>query len=187
MKTRIIILVSSLILFISQAADAQNISVGTNFMDWANFGTINIEVGMGVSQHVSIIAGGHYNPWEFKTSKGYRLHNQQATAYAGIRYWPWHVFSGWWIGGKLQYSDFSRTGVWRPALQEGKSIGAGISFGYTFMISKNLNLEFGGGIWGGRHLKYTVYECPECMRVRESGARNFIYPDEVSVSLIYVF
>lgn len=187
MKGKFIILISVFILGISYPAEAQKVSVSTNFVDWANFGTANLEAGLSLSQHLSLFAGGHYNPWEFKTPKGYMMHNQQSTAYAGVRYWPWYVFSGWWLGAKMQYSSFSRTGVWRPALEEGESVGAGLSFGYTIMLHKNLNLEFGAGIWGGRHLKYNLYECPVCMRIRETGARNFIYPDEVSVSIMYVF
>lgn len=176
-----------LVLGLSHAARAQHISLSTNFVDWANFGTANIEAGISVSQHFSFTAGGHYNPWEFKTAKGAMMYNKQMTGYAGVRYWPWYVFSGWWIEAKAQYSSFGRTGIWRPALEKGESVGGGLSFGYTIMLNKNLNLEFGAGIWGGRHLKYTIYECPVCMRVRETGPRNFIYPDDVSISIMYLF
>ncbi len=187
MKKKILTLCLLLIFATAGKIDAQKVSLSTNLVDWANFGTANIEAGISVSQHFSITAGGHYNPWEFQTPKGFRMHNQQITGYAGARYWPWYVFSGWWVGAKVQYSDFSRTGIWRPALEEGVSVGGCLSFGYTIMLHKKLNLEFGAGIWGGRHLKYTLYECPECMRVRETGPRNFIYPDEVSVSIMYLF
>ena len=40
---------------------------------------------------------------------------------AGARWWPWYVFSGWWVGLKGQYSDYVKTGVWRPALEEGNT------------------------------------------------------------------
>lgn len=176
-----------LLLMVTERLEAQNVSISTNAVDWANFGTVNVETGVGVAQHISLLVGGHYNPWEFQTGKGYRLHNQQATGYFGVRWWPWYVFSGWWIGAKMQFSSFSRTGIWRPALEEGKSLGAGLSFGYTLMIHKNINIDFGAGFWGGRHLEYSLYECPECMSIRERGARYFIAPDDLSVSISFVF
>lgn len=183
----IILLFSIMFLLKTEVLQAQSFSVSTNIADWANFGTVNLEAGMSVSRHFSIVAGGHYNPWEFQSSKGYDMHNRQTTGYAGARYWPWYVFSGWWVGAKLQYSSFSRTGIWRPALEQGRSLGAGLSLGYTIMLHKNLNIELGAGLWGGRHLEYTLYECPECMRIRENGPRGFISPDEVSLSIMYIF
>ena len=166
---------------------AQNFSISSNLVDWANFGTANMEIGVGLSQHFSMMAGGHFNPWKFKTEKGYDFHNQQTTGYLGCKWWPWYVFSGWWIGTKVQYSQVSRTGIWRPALEEAKSVGGGLSFGYTLMLHKHVNLEFGAGVWAGKHLSYTLYECPKCMAVRESGSKGFIAPDDVSVSLVFVF
>lgn len=186
MKIKVFIISILLLCFAAGKADAQMFSVSTNTVDWLNFGTINAEGGMSVSQHFSLLAGGHYNPWEIKIN-GFRVHNQQATGYVGARYWPWYVFSGWWLGTKVQYSFSSKTGIWRPAMEDAHSIGAGFSFGYTVMLNEHLNLEFGAGIWGGKHLKYTIYECPECMRVRISDTRNFIYPDDLSISIMYVF
>jgi hypothetical protein len=72
-------------------------------------------------------------------------------------------------------------------LEEKRSVGGGLSFGYTVMLHEHINLEFGAGLWGGRHLDYTLYECPECMKVRDTGARYFIAPDDVSVSIMFVF
>lgn len=104
-----------------------------------------------------------------------------------MRWWPWYVFSGWWISGKAQYSKFSDTGLWRYALNEGTAVGLVLSAGYTLMVSKRVNLEFGIGGWGGRNLKHTLYHCPLCMEIRESGPRNFISIDDVSVSFMYMF
>lgn len=185
---KIKILAIALLLFCAGGKiQAQRVSLSTNLTDWANFGTANLEAGLSVSQHFSILAGGHYNPWTFATKTDYDMINQQTTGYVGARYWPWYVNSGWWIGAKAQYSDARRSGIWRPALEEMKSVGGGISFGYTIMLHKNLNLEFGAGAWGGRHLDYTLYECPKCMRVRKTGPRNFIAMDDVSISLMCVF
>lgn len=167
---------------------AQNVAISTNALDWLNFGTLNLSIGVDVSRHFSLEAGTRYNPWSFdRKSSGLTIKNQQTTAFAGVRFWPWYIFSGWWIAARCQYSKFSDTGIWRYALNEGTALGAGLSFGYTLMISKHFNLEFGAGLWGGKLLEHTLYHCPECMRIREEGPGFFISPDNISVSVIYIF
>ena len=188
MKSKIsIIIVLALLCGHMNDMRAQKISLGTNLMDWANLGTANLEAGVSVSQHISFVAGGHYNPWKYHTPKGYDVLNQQATGYAGIRYWPWYVYSGWWFEAIARYSSFSKAGLWRPALEEGKSLGGGLSFGYTIMLHEHLNIELGAGFWGGRHFEYSLHECPRCMELREKGPRNFIAPEDISISIMYIF
>ncbi len=164
------------------------VALSTDLVDWANFGTVNLEAGVSLHQHFSVHAGAKYNPWNFKTHNlGLALYNKQTTAYAGFRYWPWYVLSGWWIGAQAQYTDYAETGVWRHALDTGKAIGGGVSFGYTLMLHENLNLEFGAGVWAGRRFEHTLYCCPDCMKVRESGPGNFVALNDISISLMYVF
>lgn len=54
------------------------------------------------------------------------------------------------------------------------------------MLSENLNLEFGLGFWGGVK-KYTEYTCPACGVTVASGIKGFILPDDLIVSISYVF
>ena len=169
---------------------AQKWTVQTNFLDWAALGTVNAEVGMSVSQHFSLMVGGRYNPWDFHTHNPEALvQNQQKTVYMGVRYWPWYVNSGFWFSAKAQYMhSFSNTGIWRAALKEGKNgFGGGLAAGYTFMLSKHFNLEAGIGGWAGVFQEYGFYSSPQKLFVREEGRKTFIYPDQVSLSLVYVF
>ena len=187
LEMRRCVLATFCILFLSFTANAQKVSLGTDAIQWANFGTANLEMGISVHQHLSLNVGGRYNSWDFHSQSGLLVRNQQAGGYLGLRYWPWYVYSGWWIGAKVQYADYSRTGVWRQALEEGQRVGGGLSFGYTVMLNEHFNLEFGAGVWGGRALKYTLYECPVCMDVRKMGPCNFMDIDNVSLSMFYVF
>lgn len=170
-------------------ATAGNVKFGiaTNALEWANFGTVNLEAGLGVSRHFSIQVDGRYNPWTFGGKSDLPTYYHQTSASVGARWWPWYVFSGWWVGAKAKYSDVEKTGIWRPALEKTSSIGAGLSVGYTLMIHEHFNIEFGAGFWGGTHYKYNLYDCPKCMKIRESGSKAFIGVDMVSVSFMYVF
>ena len=178
---------------ISFKMDAQevrktSVALSTDLVDWVYLGTANLEAGVSVHRHFSLQAGAKFNPWSFKTRKsGLDLYNKQTTAYAGFRYWPWYVYSGWWVGAQAQYTGYSETGVWRHALDTGKALGAGLSFGYTLMLNENFNLEFGAGVWGGRRFQHTLYCCPDCMKVRQSGPENFVALNDISVSVMYVF
>lgn len=172
----------------AQESRKTQVALSTDLVDWANLGTVNLEAGVSLHQHFSVHAGAKYNPWNFKTHNlGLALYNKQTTAYAGFRYWPWYVLSGWWVGAQAQYTDFEETGVWRHALDTGKALGGGVSFGYTLMLHENLNLEFGAGVWAGRRFEHTLYCCPDCMKVRESGPGNFVALNDISISLMYVF
>jgi len=173
---------------VKKSSDKTSFSMATNLFQWANFGTPNLELGLSVHRNVSLSAGARYNGWKFNDSRNnIPIWNKQQTYYGGFRYWPWYVFSGFWLGFKGQYSKVSSTGIWRPALMEYTGVGFGLSLGYTVMVTPHFNIEFGVGAWGGRYLKYSLYECPTCMELRDEGPRHFGDLDDVSVSFCYVF
>ena len=182
------ILILSLMMLTAGYSRAQKVSLSTNLLEWANFGTVNLDAGVSVHKSVSVHLGAKYNPWEFKTNKlQLDLYNKQTTGYLDVRYWPSSVFSGWWFGARARVSDYSTTGVWRHALEEGFAVGVGLSFGYSLTVHERLRLDFGAGFWGGRKLEYDLYCCTDCMKFRESGPRNFITYDDVKISLVYLF
>ena len=73
-----------------------------------------------------------------------------------------------------------------PDTEEGDGYGIGFSAGYSYMLHPNLNLEFGVGLWTGVK-KYTAYDCPSCGVTTGSGTKSFIMPNELLLSLVYVF
>ena len=167
---------------------AQKVSVSTNLYHWATLGTINLEGSISVAQHLSVHVGGRFNPWTMTASKSgipYYLH--QKTSYAGIRYWPWYIHSGWWLGGKLQYMDYAETGIWRPAIETGRAIGLGLAGGYSLMLNKHWNLDFGIGGWGGYMPSHSLYGSERNPYIREEGPKVFVWPDEMIIAFSYVF
>lgn len=176
------------LLVLSIPVHAQKVGVGTNLADWVNLGTANLEAGLSVGQHFSVFVGGRFNPWTFYSNRRDEpMHNNVKNAYAGVRFWPWYVYSGWWVGAKGQYEQFMEGGFWRPILEEGTAVGGGLSGGYTLMIHKNINLEFGVGFWGGRYTDYTKYQCSGCTDIITAGPRNFIKLDDLVFAIVYVF
>ena len=173
---------------ICTTAGAQKVAVGTNVVDWVNLGTANIEAGLSIGQHFSAFVGGRYNPWSFdNTRQNVPMRNNVKNAYIGMRYWPWYIYSGWWVALKGQYEQFMEGGFWRPIMEEGTAIGAGLSGGYTIMLHKNLNMEFGIGLWGGRYTDYSKYQCTDCLDLITAGPRNFLQFDDLVIAFVYVF
>ena len=172
---------------ICPALHGQNVSVSTNLVDYADFGTLNLDASCAVAQHWSINAGMKYNPFSFPGgADGGNMQSRQQTYSIGTRYWPWHIFSGWWACVKAQYQEYNRGGISSPETCEGDRFGAGLSGGYTYMLGRHFNIEAGAGVWGGAD-KYTVYSCPTCGRTLDKGNKTFVMLNEVLLSLTYVF
>lgn len=167
--------------------DARRFSLSTNMLDYANFATLNVEASYGVARHWSVNAGAKLNPFTFRLrEKGTQMQNRQQSYELGVRMWPWHIFSGWWVAAKAKYKEYNTGGIISSRTEEGDSYGLGFTAGYSYMLHPNLNLEFGIGFWTGVR-QYTVYECPSCGLTTETGTKGFILPNEILLSLVYVF
>lgn len=167
--------------------EAREYALSSNVLGYADMLTLNAEASMSMSRHWSIGAGALYNPFRFKAGKeGRDINRRQRTFYGGARFWPWHVYSGWWFYGKIQYQEYNFGGLFKPETKEGDRYGAGISFGYTYMLTPFLNIEFGAGFWSGMDI-YKVYSCQVCGMTEKSGKKIFILPDNILLALSFVF
>lgn len=175
----------ALILAAGHNARGQKFSASTNIIGYADFGTLNAEISTAVAKNWTVNAFAEYNPWTFG-AKDSAMQNRKQSYALGTRYWPWHVYSGWWFSLKMQYQEYNRGGILGPETEEGDAYGAAFGAGYTLMLTKFLNLDFGLGIWGGT-TKYIRYSCPVCGRITDKGNKTFILPDELSVALAFVF
>ena len=139
-------------LLIGAAASAQRLSVATNLLDYADFGTLNVEGDVAVARQWTLTAGAKYNPFLFKADTPEPLSARQQLYAAGVRF----------------------------------RYGAGLSAGFTYMLHPHLNVSLGAGVWGGLQ-RYTVYSCPVCGITEESGEKTFILPNDLALTLSYVF
>ena len=164
---------------------AQNFALSTNILDYADFVTLNLEASYGFARHWSVNTALKYNPFSYGKGEDIMQHKQRAVS-TGIRYWPWHVYSGWWLEADARYQEYNAGGILSPETSEGDRFGLGLRAGYTYMPSPSLNLDFGIALWSGYDI-YTVYECPECGKVIDSGAKYFVMPADFIVALTYIF
>lgn len=197
---RFLIIVLSILALLAAASEAraQRFSVSTNFGDWLDLGTINAEAGMAVGRHWTLHAGFRYNNWTFRkglpearlddvTGETERQFQDRKQSYAfRARWWPWYIYSGFSMYAKAQYMQYNRGGILRHDAEEGDAFGIGLGASYTYMLTPGLDIEFGLGVWNGATI-YNKYRCTNCGELTESGTKYFILPDELLISLIYVF
>lgn len=187
MKRFAIILAVAAFILPSLKSGAQTVSLSTNLLDYACLGTLNADVSYSLSRRWSVTAGARYNPFTFRKGdpdKQFQLRQQSYSI--GARLWPWHTWSGWWFAGKLRYQEYNSGGIRSLETREGDRFGAGLYAGYTYMLTSHLNIEFGLGLWSGLDV-YRCYSCPVCGVTLESGKTHFILPDDIMISLAYVF
>ena len=192
------------------AAMAQRWAVAVNAADAIDLGTISVEGSAAVSQHWSLHAGAKVNPWTFNRHNTWnglfsepdpdQKQSRKQVYAVGARWWPWNVYSGWWVGGKAQYQEYNRGGLRLPigvgndrigfgndgGAEEGDAFGVALSGGYSLMLKEHWNLDFGLGVWGG-WTKYRKYEYPENGKLIEQGHKWFFLPNEVILSIVYIF
>lgn len=187
-NNRIRIIVSAFILLLSTAKlPAQEYSVATNLLGWANMGTMNMEASYGFARRWTAVAGVRYNPFTFQHPKTKEpMRNRQQSYSLGLGFWPWHIHSGWWLSGKIRYQEYNIGGFRSPETREGDRVGASLSFGYSYMLSEHFNVGAGAGAWAGYDF-FTRYTCPRCGRIIDSGKESFILPDDIILSIAYVF
>lgn len=184
------ILVSALVLLllpISSVCHAQRFSVSTNLLGYAALGTMNVEGSYSLSRRLSLTAGAIYNPFTFRRDVPEKqIQIRQQSYSVGLRVWPWHTWSGWWFAGKGRWQEYNFGGILSPETNEGDRYGFGLYAGYTHMLAPHINIEFGLGAWAGIDF-YKTYSCQVCGITLDSGKRSFVLPDDVMVSLVYVF
>ena len=183
---KMLMIVTGLLLFCLPSS-AQRFSLSTDLLGYACLGTMNADASVSLSRKWSLTAGVRYNPFVFmKEDPEKQFQLKQKSFSLGARMWPWHNASGWWFAGKLRYQEYNMGGIFSRETQEGDRFGGGFYAGYTHMISRHFNVEFGIGVWGGLDV-YSRYSCPACGHILKSGTGIFVLPDDIMISLAYVF
>ena len=161
-------------------------AVTQNLANYVFLGTVNAELQFSVHRNWTVGLGARYNNWTWRARQDNQFEQRQQTYYIGARWWPWYTYSGWWVGGRFQYQEYNRGGVIRQETEEGDAVGLSIGAGYSVHVNRWLNIDFGLYGWGGA-TKYVTYACPYCGRKTGEGMKAFFLPDDMVVSLMFIF
>lgn len=184
---RVIMVTVSAFIMAATSLHAQKFSISTDLLGYAQLGTMNVDASVAVAQKWSVNAGARYNPFTYREGDPETQFQYRQQSYSlGFRYWMWHTWSGWWLGGKARYQEYNSGGLVSAVTEEGDRFGAGVYSGYTLMVASHFNVEFGLGFWAGASI-YDRYSCPSCGLTTDSGTKFFLLPDDMMISLVYVF
>ncbi len=180
----------------SLCAKSQNVAVKTNLLyDIAAY-TVNAGVEMGLASRWTLDVSANYNGWTLSHERKWKHWLLQPEA----RYWFCDRFAGHFVGahalggqyniGSLKNSisflgtDFSNLSDRR---YQGWFVGAGIAYGYAWILGKHWNLEAELGI-GYIYTRYDSYPCATCgKKLAKNKSHNYVGPTKAAVNLVYTF
>lgn len=174
---------------------AQKVALKSNVLYDAAL-TINGGIEVGLAPRWTLDVSGNYNGWSLSHGRRWKHFLVQPEA----RYWFCDRFSGHFIGlhahggrfnvGMLKNdfkflgSDFSRLSDNR---YQGWLVGAGLGYGYSFILGRHWNMEAEIGV-GYAYTKYDEFECVRCgQRTATGKSHHYVGPTKAAINLIYVF
>lgn len=183
------------VLLWSTCVNAQTIAVKTNLL-YDAFANINAGMEVGISPKWTLDVSGNYNGWNMSHGRKWKHWMVQPEA----RYWFCDRFAGHFVGvhahgGKYNVgglkndisflgTDFSRL---TDSRFQGWFIGAGVGYGYTWILGRHWNVEVEIGV-GYAYSQYDRFECDGCgKRVEQDKSHHYFGPTKAAINLIYVF
>ena len=180
---------AALLFIAATAAKAQNVALKTNLLGWATTSlNAGVEAAIGERQTAQLFAT--LNPWQFSGQKRVRIWNVEPE----YRFWTCRKFGGQFFGIHALGGEYNVKNVDLPfgllpktksgRHYEGWYIGAGLTYGYQWLLSPHWNLEGSVGV-GYAYSPYRLYgRCDRCL---EKGHRNYVGPTKAALSLVYAF
>lgn len=199
MKTSILTRPFFLTLFVSLitvfSANSQSLAVKTNLLSDA---LMNINLGgeVALAPQWTLDVEGEFNGWTFSDGKRWKHWAIQPEA----RYWLCNRFAGHFFGVHVhggQYNLGGFNGIYNLFGTDARSLenyryqgwfaGAGLSYGYSWILDKHWNIEAELGL-GYSYTRYDKFNCVGCGRkIEENKPHNYVGPTRAAINLVYVF
>ena len=173
---------------------SQNIAIKNNVL-YDLTTTLNFGVEARFAPQWTAEISGNYNPFAFRENTKWKHWMLQPEG----RYWFCDRFSRHFIGAHLIAGAFNFGGidnniaffgtdfsVLTDKRYQGYAYGGGLAYGFAYMLSRHLNLEFEAG-FGYMYLDYETYDCTGCGRKVKEGVHHYVGPTKAAINIVYVF
>lgn len=171
------------------SVSAQKAALKTNLLYGAT-ATPNLQLELGLSKKSTLELGAGMNWFEFSDNKKFK----HILVQPEYRYWFCETFNGSFIGLHAHGAQFNvggwdipvgRLDAFKNNRYEGYLYGAGISYGYQWVLSPRWNFEasLGGGF---ARIHYDKYQCATCGTKLDDGKYNYFGVTKAALSLIYI-
>lgn len=171
-------------------ADAQKVAAKTNLL-YAATTSPNLALEVRTGKKTTLDVGGGISLWKF----GEKTTWKHWMAQPEFRYWFCDAFNGHFLGLHAHGGQFNVGGLNIPIGRleklndhryQGYFYGAGLSYGYQWVLGRHWNLEasLGGGY---ARIHYEQFPCAHCGTKLDEGVYNYWGVTRGTLSLVYVF
>lgn len=163
----------------SGCAYAQDVALKTNALYWATT-TPNLALEISMSRKITAEIAGAYNPWTFSDDRKMRCWLAQPE----VKWWFCEKFEGHFVGVHIHGGQFF--GGFRSTRYDGWLAGAGLSYGYDWILSPHWNLEAEIGL-GYAYLSYDKGPRVPCRKCMTPDHFNYVGLTKAALSIAYIF
>lgn len=161
-------------------------------------GLMNINLGaeVGIAPRWTIDVSGEFNGWTLSHGRRWKHWAVQPEG----RYWFCDRFAGHFVGIHAHGGQYNIGGFdgkynlfgtdarkLKNSRYEGWFVGAGVAYGYAWILGRHWNLEGEIGV-GYSYTRYDRYRCAGCGKKLENNkSHNYVGPTKAAVNLVYTF
>lgn len=192
---RILLFSVLIVMGMIQGVRAQEVALRTNLLSDA-FLNINFGMEVGLAPKWTIDLSGQFNGWTLSHDRRWKHWAVQPEA----RYWFCDRFAGHFLGLHVhggQYNIGGFDGIYRflgtdarklaDTRYQGWFVGAGVAYGYAWILGRHWNLEAEIGI-GYSYTRYDRFKCAGCgKKVETDKPHHYVGPTKAAVNLVYLF
>ena len=191
---KLLLILSFIALFSAKESSAQEWALKSNLLYDATT-TINLGFETALAEKWTFDLSGNWNPFQFEDNMKWKHWLIQPE----FRYWTCrkfggHFFAAHLLGGQYNFgnidglpnflgSDLSQLADHR---YEGWYAGAGVGYGYAWMLGKHWNLEAEIGV-GAAYTNFEKYECPKCGKLVGTDDHIYYGLRKLAINLVYLF
>ena len=192
---RVILLLAIALIGASQELRAQKAAIKTNLFSDA-FLNVNRGMEVGLAPKWTFDLTGEFNAWTLSHDRRWKHWGLQPE----VRYWFCDRFSGHFLGAHIHGGKYNIGGFngrvhflgtdarkLKDARYQGWFIGAGVAYGYAWILNLHWNLEAEIGL-GYSYTRYDKYPCAKCgTKLETNKSHHYVGPTKAAINLVYLF
>lgn len=192
---RVILLLAIALIGASQELRAQKAAIKTNLFSDA-FLNVNLGMEVGLAPKWTFDLTGEFNAWTLSHDRRWKHWGLQPE----VRYWFCDRFSGHFLGAHIHGGKYNIGGFngrvhflgtdarkLKDARYQGWFIGAGVAYGYAWILNLHWNLEAEIGL-GYSYTRYDKYPCAKCgTKLETNKSHHYVGPTKAAINLVYLF
>lgn len=172
-----------------QGIKGQTVALKSNLLYDALL-NVNAGIEFGLAPKWTLDISGDFNAWKFSEGKRWKHWFVQPEA----RYWLCDRWAGHFFGLHAIGGQYNVGGIKNPFYDgledhryQGWAVGAGIAYGYAWILGKHWNLEAEIGI-GYAYTKFDTYKCAGCgQKTATDRTHNYFGPTKAAINIVYLF